>query len=370
MDLSKELQVIISNYEPKFILLCDHSDWRFLTRVNFGLEFDASVPVLELRALYIEKCFRQKMIYGGFGFTLIRSHNGKLATVGINYCGQLGHGDKKSREMFEEIKGTLYNVAHIVCHYSHTLMLLRNGKILSCGDNQRGQLGYGDTLNRMIFEEIPGITQNVEDVKCGDGYTMILLDDGKVLSCGYNKNGQLGHGDNINKFTFEEIKTLPRNVSEIICGLCYAFIRLSNWIIMSCGYNGFGQLGHGDGRDRTVFEEIREILCNIAKIVCCDCYTMILLCDGRVLSCGGNGFGQLGHGYTQFRSTVEEIRGLPGTVSEIVHCDNHVFILLTDGRLLGCGDNQGGQLGHGCLKYVSTFREIAGLARNISQVVC
>ena len=54
-DLPKDLQILISNYEPKFILVCDNTNWHFLIRQNFGLEFQEKIPSEELQVLYIEK---------------------------------------------------------------------------------------------------------------------------------------------------------------------------------------------------------------------------------------------------------------------------------------------------------------------------
>ena len=58
-DLPKELQILISGYEPKFIILCGCSDWHFIIRKNFRLEFAASVSPFELQQLYIKKCFKE-----------------------------------------------------------------------------------------------------------------------------------------------------------------------------------------------------------------------------------------------------------------------------------------------------------------------
>ena len=55
---------------------------------------------------------------------------------------------------------------------------------------------------------------------------------------------------------FTEIKSIPQNISEVVCGYASTFIRLTNGKIMSCGYNNYGQLGHGDILDRTIFEEV------------------------------------------------------------------------------------------------------------------
>ena len=87
----------------------------------------------------------------------------------------------------------------------------------------------------------------------------MLLHDGRIMNCGNNRHGQLGHGDNTNRTAFEEVKQVPRNIFKIICGGEYVFLLLSDGIVMGCGHNKHGQLVHGDTQNRTVFEKSKRI---------------------------------------------------------------------------------------------------------------
>ena len=40
---------------------------------------------------------------------------------------------------------------------------------------------------------------------------------------------------------FENIKYLPNNISEVVCGICNTFIRSTNGKILACGDNFCGQ---------------------------------------------------------------------------------------------------------------------------------
>ena len=53
------------------------------------------------------------------------------------------------------------------------------------------------------------------DVICGSDHTIIRLTDGTLMSCGYNGNAQLGHGDYKNRNLFELIKDIPKNISQV-----------------------------------------------------------------------------------------------------------------------------------------------------------
>ena len=117
---------------------------------------------------------------------------------------------------------------------------------MSRGHNKHGQLGQGDTKDKLQFEEIKGLPRNIAEVVCGYKHTFILCSDGKLLSCGNNINGQLGHGDTKNRSTFEYVRGIPANISEIACN-DNTFIRLTNGRILSCGLdNGKNKLFFGD----------------------------------------------------------------------------------------------------------------------------
>ena len=117
---------------------------------------------------------------------------------------------------------------------------------------------------------------------------------------------------------------------------------------MSCGYNGYGQLGHGDNIDRMIFEEIKRVAENVCKIICGNRFnTFILLTNGRILSCGYNYHGNLGHYNKTIVVTFEEIRNIPGPVSEIfffffvrihIHLFNWLMVKLWVVEII-CADN-------------------------------
>ena len=63
-------------------------------------------------------------------------------------------GDTKYRTVFEEIKGLERNISKIICGSSYTFIRLRNGKIISRGQNIYKQLAYGDTKTRIIQKNV------------------------------------------------------------------------------------------------------------------------------------------------------------------------------------------------------------------------
>ena len=106
-----------------------------------------------------------------------------------------------------------------------------------------------------------------------------------------------------------------------------------------------------------LFEEIPGVPRNILSIVCGKRCTFILLTDGRILNCGEN-YGQIGHGYNIKRTVFELINGIPKGVSEIVCGSYHTFIRLFDGKILSCGINGSGVLGHNDRKTIAYFKQV------------
>lgn len=101
---------------------------------------------------------------------------------------------------------------------SHTCFVVNNGEVFGTGDNSMGQLGMSGLtkFNKPILNEF--IKDRIRDVDCGDNYTLFLkgksalnfLEDSRLLSCGDNRRGQLG----IRNLTRDTVN-VPIEVSEI-----------------------------------------------------------------------------------------------------------------------------------------------------------
>eukprot|EP00945_MAST-04E_sp_MAST-4E-sp1_P004147 g4147.t1 len=65
--------------------------------------------------------------------------------------------------------------------------------VWSWGRNTNGQLGHGDTVDREFPCPVRTIQHMVEQVCCGNNFTMILTNSGMVMTWGKGDSGQLGH---------------------------------------------------------------------------------------------------------------------------------------------------------------------------------
>ena len=166
---------------------------------------------------------------------------------GQNTYGQLGNNKTQNIEIPEKFK--FIGIKQISCGLFHTAILLTNGDVYTCGDNTYGQLGRsqnnGTDVPNSKFEQIDPNVRKVKQISCGKYHTAILLNNGNVYTCGYNKYGQLGRPttDIYQNPKFEIINPNVGKVKQISCGQYHTAILLNNGQVYTCGNNEFGQLG-------------------------------------------------------------------------------------------------------------------------------
>ncbi len=267
----------------------------------------------------------------------------------------------------------------IVCGSKHTISIDLKRTMWACGDNGDGQLGLGDTNNRLFLTSVP-FSHSIAFAACGSYHTMILDTNGKLWGCGDNYFGQLGLDDTNTRLTLTQVPlpdpmaSIPSVVS-VICGGKHTIIldsdgklrqsrqsRVDEVSLRSeevglraglsglwgCGYNLFGQLGLNDTNNRLTLTSIPlpDSMASIASVGCGEFHTMVLDINGKVWGCGDNRFGQLGLGDTNDRLTLTQVPFINPIIS-VVCRGNHTIVLDTDGNLWGCGNNKYGQLGLG-----------------------
>ena len=307
------------------------------------------------------------------GFTdhsLILKNDGTLWGCGDNRYGQLGLGDTTNRITFTQITTNTDNVKEIYCGWRNTFILKNDGTLWGCGWNEYGQLGLGDTTNRTTFTEIITNADDIKSVYCGSNQTFILKNDGTLWGCGNNYYGCLGLGDTTNRTTFTQITTNADNIKEIYCGLIHNLILKNDGTLWSCGWNNSGQLGLGDGSNRTTFTQVTTNADNIKQVYCGGYYTLILKNDGTLWGCGNNPYGELGLGDTTNRTTFTEITTNANDIKSVYCGESYTFILENDGTLWNTGYNGDGRLGLGDTTNRTTFTQITTNANDVKEVYC
>ena len=317
-----------------------------------------------------------KQIACGENYAYILKNDGSVYSCGNNNRGQLGLGDTTRRTTFTQVTTNINNdVKQVTCGSNHIFIIKNDGSLWSCGYNYYGQLGLGDDTERTTFTQVTtNINNDVNQVACGLYHTYIIKNDGSVWSCGNNNDGQLGLNDNNTRTTFTQVTTnINNDVKQISCGTYHAFILKNDGSVWSCGYNTYGQLGLNDNNTRTTFTQVTTNINNdVKQISCGNNHTVILKNDGSSLwSCGLNDYGQLGLGDTTNKITFTQVK-MHIDIKQIACGDNHTVVLENDGSVWSCGRNNYGQLGTPVVtEYNNVFNQVTtNINNDVTQIAC
>jgi alpha-tubulin suppressor-like RCC1 family protein len=161
-------------------------------------------------------------IRSGKFHTIVRNSDGKVYVWGKNFDAVLGNGENDSKTYRPQLNEYLndLNITDMSCGVSHTLVLTSSGDIYGWGDNECGQIGNGtDSECQLIpFKINCLLSEKFKAISCGNSHSMALTEDGRVFSCGYNKDGQLGNGSFTNSNKLNQIDMNDIIVEKISCG--------------------------------------------------------------------------------------------------------------------------------------------------------
>jgi len=135
--------------------------------------------------------------------------------------------------------------------------------VYSWGLNRTGQLGFGDVTPRDAPSVLPfSGTTPVSMVAAGERHTVFLAKDGMVWTCGDNKYGQIGHGEHKNRLEPKMLQPLRSvGMKHVAAGLEHSLVVSQSGDVWSFGRNQHYQLGHKDTEDRKVPTLVDSLVC-------------------------------------------------------------------------------------------------------------
>ena len=175
-------------------------------------------PIASLEPAKLRPPQRVTAIAAGGDHSMAVTVGGTLLAFGCNRHGQLGTGDSLDRMIPTEVPLALegegchpMRAMQVQCGAAHTAVLVQNqGKmeVRTCGDNSYGQLGVGDRKERGRFHPIRGLgaTLRVVCISAGDWHNGAITHDGQLYTWGRGDCGQLGHGDDRNRWTPKRVE--------------------------------------------------------------------------------------------------------------------------------------------------------------------
>ena len=138
-------------------------------------------------------------VAAGDDCTVAVTAGGRLYTWGMNYFGQLGHGDHGM--LCDRLVPTLVGAGTFggsamvmaACGNNKTLVVTRDGALWACGRLGRDEETYRDAFVRVGAEKFGGA--RVVAATVGVSHSVAVTEDGALWTWGAGTNWQLGHGD-------------------------------------------------------------------------------------------------------------------------------------------------------------------------------
>ncbi|XP_027160079.1 ultraviolet-B receptor UVR8-like isoform X1 [Coffea eugenioides] len=175
-------------------------------------------------------------------------------------------------------------VKGIACGGRHSAVITDAGALLTFGWGLYGQCGQGSTddeLNPTCVSSLLGV--RIEGVAAGLWHTICNSADGDVYAFGGNQFGQLGTGS-------DQAETLPRlleasslenvHAKVVSCGARHTALLTEEGNVFCWGWNKYGQLGLGDVIDRNIPSQVAIDGC-VPKNVACGWWHTLLLAESE-----------------------------------------------------------------------------------------
>jgi alpha-tubulin suppressor-like RCC1 family protein len=199
------------------------------------------------------------------------SEREEVRCFGTNRYGELGSPGKMSygdepHELFDQappVRLSLIDgpIQQIVSGANHNCVLFQSGRAQCWGKNTFGQLGLGDSKDRVPLDPIQPETlklpaqEKIRNISAGGQTTCALTEKNRVYCFGRNNFGQLGIGNSLNRGAaphevgeFSLAATLPATdqINELSVGSNHTCATLQSGALKCWGANSYGQLGLGD----------------------------------------------------------------------------------------------------------------------------
>jgi cysteine-rich repeat protein len=260
-------------------------------------------------------------------------------------------------------------VVQLALGLNHTCALLRLGDVRCWGVNSSGQLGYGNTID-IGDNEFPKVAGDVNiggvatQVTAGGDHTCVLLDTGNVRCWGDNDFGQLGYGNILDigdNETPNAVGTvnIGGSVVQIDAGFDHTCALLNTGKVRCWGRGTLGRLGYGNSNnigDTETPNVAGDINVGgiVVQISSGSEHTCALLNTGTVRCWGLGLFGRLGYQNTNVIGD-NEIPAAAGDVSvaggedviQIQAGNLHTCALLSSADVRCWGFANSGSLGYG-----------------------
>jgi alpha-tubulin suppressor-like RCC1 family protein len=285
-------------------------------------------------------------IGAGYAVGFAVKADGTVWGWGMSFHSQLGTNSFADKSSPVQIPGVTDAVSVTGSEGGSVFALTHAGTVWAWGDNSFGQLGLGtkSTTNEVSPTLIPGLTDVVQVaigcVSFGDtGAGYALKADGTVWAWGDNSSGQLGLGDTAERLTPTQIPSLS-GVKQIAAGPDFALALLNDGTLYSWGANDVCQLGDNTKMSRAT---PGAVLIPAGSSV-----TMVAATNRGAVAILADSGNVIGWGFKSaaLDSSVTALSGLTA-ITSITITYSDLFAITAKGDILVKSNNYYGQLGTG-----------------------
>ncbi|MCK9266087.1 FG-GAP-like repeat-containing protein [bacterium] len=373
---------VLPGYRYTFTGWSDNVSNSSAYETNIQIQEDMTVV-----ANFIKDDFKSKpQISAGAQYNLILKDDSSVWASGLNNLGQLGINYTSQNEADKQVltldNDKLLGIVSISAGISHSLALSYDGTIYSWGNNNKGALGDGTTIQSAgaVKVKSPDGTEYfscITQVSAGAAHSAAIMMDGTLWTWGDNSSGRLG----IN--STEDKRLLPTQVKGVMgrgylldivsvsSGSEYTLALSKDGKVYAWGGNLYGQLGNGfSGEEHNSYVPV--LVQNLTDIISISAnrymtgslpqFSVALKKDGSVWVWGDGSSGQLGNGTSGDNANSNiplKVSNLTN-IKEIKAGYNHILALKNDGTIWAWGDNYSGQLGDGTTERRTTPVQVKG----------
>jgi len=168
-------------------------------------------------------------------------------------------------------------VVSVSCGNEHAVVLMANGDVYTMGGGSRGQLGLGSMSSEdrlCLVESLQPL--KIVKVSAGGWHSLAMADTGDLYGWGWNESGQVGVAVDDDSSIPPQMVSLPQLVEtpledtfvSMATGSRHSISVSSTGDVYSWGCCNYGQLGQGDQKNKYLPTKVSRLPCNAVDVSC------------------------------------------------------------------------------------------------------
>ena len=170
-------------------------------------------------------------------------------------------------------------VVEIACGGRHSAVITDAGALLTFGWGLHGQCGLGNNADQLRPTLVPSLLGiGVKQIAAGLWHTLCVTVNGHIYAFGGNQFGQLGSGSDQPETLPKLLDTFENNLIKIVsCGARHSALLTDDGHLFTWGWNKYGQLGLGDSVDRNIPCRVSIAGCRPRNVACGWWHTLLIV---------------------------------------------------------------------------------------------